>query len=71
MARNDDDVIDISGIPDKEYRERIRRLSDLYSSPCLYCQARCTDWHMCDEYGRWYRWMEEGVRIRENRKKRK
>lgn len=69
MAHNDDDTINISDLPDKEYRETIRRLSDLYSSPCLYCQSRCVDWHDCEEYQRWHRWMEEGVRIRADRKR--
>lgn len=67
--KHSDGTIDISDLPDEEYREKIRRLSDLYSSPCLYCQARCYDWHECDEYSEWYSWMNEGVQIRKRRGK--
>lgn len=70
MVHDDlDGTINISDIPDAEYRETIRRLSDLYSSPCLYCQSNCTDWHICEDYQRWRRWMEEGVRIRAKQKR--
>ena len=70
MKKDPDGTINISDIPDREYRESIRRLSDLYSSPCLYCQSPCNDWRACDQYTEWYAWMNEGVRLRKRRNNR-
>lgn len=64
MIQDYDGTINITDIPDEEYREEIRRLSDLYSSPCLYCQSPCSDWRQCKDYVVWKRWMDEGVRVR-------
>ena len=51
----DEDVIDVSHLSKEEYKQHMRRLQQLHTSPCLYCTAVCTDWVRCKKYQKWYR----------------
>ena len=71
----DDDVIDVSHMSDEDRRKHFRRLDELTTCPCCYCQETCDHWtHIseCDAYQEWMEWALLGRKIRRrNRVKRK
>lgn len=66
-----DGTRDISNMSDEEYRDHIRRLGELYSSPCYYCQENCSDYRHCDAYHGWADRILEARKIERRNKKRK
>ena len=66
-----DGTLDISSLSEEEYKEHIRHLGELYSSPCFYCQSACDDYRHCQPYQKWTDRILEHRKIERRNRRRK
>ena len=60
----DDDVIDVTHLSEEDRREHMRRISQLQTCPCCYCQAICDRTSAVAECRPYQEWREHNERIR-------
>lgn len=62
MAKEDDDTIDVSHCTEEDRREHFRRLNQLTTCPCCYCQAICDRWSTVAECEAYQTWLDHNQR---------